>query len=53
MGLLEVGDKAPEVAAKDADGNDVSLSDLQGRWVSSTSTPRTTLRAVRQKRVRF
>jgi peroxiredoxin Q/BCP len=33
MGLLEVGDKAPEVAAKDADGNDVSLSDLQGRWV--------------------
>jgi thioredoxin-dependent peroxiredoxin len=33
MGLLEVGDEAPEVRAKDADGNDVSLSGLKGRWV--------------------
>jgi len=33
MSLLEVGDKAPEVHAKDAEGIDVSLSDLRGRWV--------------------
>jgi peroxiredoxin Q/BCP len=33
MSLLSVGDKAPEVQAKDAEGKDLSLSDLRGRWV--------------------
>ena len=33
MSLLEVGADAPEIHAKDADGNEVTLSGLKGRWV--------------------
>jgi peroxiredoxin Q/BCP len=40
MGLLEIGDQAPEVRAKDADGNDVSLGGLKGRWVLVYFYPR-------------
>lgn len=30
MGLLSIGDKAPDIVAKDQDGNDVKLSDFAG-----------------------
>ena len=33
MTHLDVGEAAPEIHAKDADGNEVTLSSLQGRWV--------------------